>query len=77
MMIRILALAGLALPLLAAAASADTVRLKRHIVVQPMHLIQGPVIAIPPVGPLCPEGWVPATPPLNPALGCLPNTITN
>lgn len=26
--------------------------------------------------PECPEGFVPATPPLNPQLGCLPDTIT-
>ncbi|MGH9977585.1 MAG: hypothetical protein ACRD8Z_17385, partial [Nitrososphaeraceae archaeon] len=25
----------------------------------------------------CPEGFVPATPPLNPQLGCLPDTITS
>ena len=24
----------------------------------------------------CPEGWVPATQPLNPMLVCLPDTIT-
>jgi hypothetical protein len=24
---------------------------------------------------LCPEGWIPATPPLNPQLGCLPGSI--
>ena len=23
----------------------------------------------------CPPGWRPATPPLNPALGCLPNSV--
>lgn len=29
-----------------------------------------------PVNPgLCPEGWVPATPPLNPQLKCVPNQI--
>ena len=27
--------------------------------------------------PGCPPGWVQAVPPLNPALGCLPNTITS
>lgn len=26
--------------------------------------------------PECPEGFVPATPPLNPQLGCVPDTIT-
>ncbi|MEA5572499.1 hypothetical protein [Calothrix sp. UHCC 0171] len=25
--------------------------------------------------PGCPDGWVPATPPLNPQLGCIPNRI--
>ncbi|NJM18885.1 MAG: hypothetical protein HC836_15255 [Richelia sp. RM2_1_2] len=25
---------------------------------------------------ICPDGWIPATPPLNPQLGCIPNTIT-
>lgn len=25
---------------------------------------------------LCQEGWIPATPPLNPQLGCLPGSIT-
>jgi hypothetical protein len=27
--------------------------------------------------PRCPEGWTPATPPLNPQLGCLPDSITS
>ena len=31
-----------------------------------------PEIAVPGI---CPPGWRPATPPLNPALGCLPNTL--
>ncbi len=25
--------------------------------------------------PGCPDGWIPATPPLNPQLGCIPNRI--
>ncbi|KST67417.1 hypothetical protein [Mastigocoleus testarum] len=28
-----------------------------------------------PPGQPCPDGWVRATPPLNPQLGCVPNTI--
>lgn len=35
-----------------------------------------PVLQAKPKFPLCPEGWVVATPPLNPQLGCLPNTLT-
>ncbi|MGH9964742.1 MAG: hypothetical protein ACRD5E_07945 [Nitrososphaeraceae archaeon] len=27
--------------------------------------------------PRCQEGWIPATPPLNPQLGCLPDSITS
>ncbi|BAZ40574.1 hypothetical protein NIES4101_65350 [Calothrix sp. NIES-4101] len=28
-----------------------------------------------PVNPSCPDGWIPATPPLNPQLGCISNQI--
>ena len=42
----------------------------------PYRLLPRPqVYATPDPGILCPEGSVPATPPLNPQLGCLPNTI--
>ncbi len=27
--------------------------------------------------PECPEGFIPAAPPLNPQLGCIPNTVTS
>lgn len=27
--------------------------------------------------PGCPPGWIPALPPLNPQLGCIPNTIVS
>ena len=35
-----------------------------------------PTRAVPPNGD-CPEGTIQATPPLNPQLGCIPNTITS
>lgn len=32
-------------------------------------------VAQPPQIPGCPPGWVPATPPVNPQLGCLPGQM--
>ncbi|WP_414586692.1 hypothetical protein [Scytonema sp. PCC 10023] len=36
---------------------------------------QQKVLLVPPHG--CPPGWIPALPPLNPQLGCIPNTIVS
>ncbi|MEA5628244.1 hypothetical protein [Nostoc sp. UHCC 0251] len=33
------------------------------------------IAPLPPPG--CPPGWIPALPPLNPQLGCIPNTIVS
>jgi hypothetical protein len=39
------------------------------------EIVQTQVVEFDPDGFGCPEGWVPATPPLNWQLRCLPNTI--
>jgi hypothetical protein len=33
------------------------------------------ILVLPNPSPECPPGWIPALPPLNPQLGCIPNTI--
>ncbi len=65
------AAAAATLAMSAASVSADT----RTLVAKPQPQI---MIAKPAriVGFPCPDGWVPATPPLNWQLGCLPNTMT-
>ncbi len=35
------------------------------------------VLLVPLHPPVCPPGWIPALPPLNPQLGCIPNTIVS
>jgi hypothetical protein len=37
--------------------------------------IPEPILVLPNLPPGCPPGWIPALPPLNPQLGCIPNTI--
>ncbi|MBE8965114.1 hypothetical protein IQ277_02295 [Nostocales cyanobacterium LEGE 12452] len=41
------------------------------------HSTPQKILIVPKPPHLCPPGWIPALPPLNPQLRCIPNTIVS